>query len=176
MTLLPTTRPLLGALTAFALLPVQAKPQPISLCQPKEQVVFACRVKPSNQLVSLCARDLGQPQASLQYRFGRPGQIELQHPQHATGSLQAFRHAGYGRYQVERQSVSFERRGVSYTVFDDYEGDMRPARHARGVQVSRGEQEPATLLCTGPVRSELHRLQGVLACDETQALACPAKP
>ena len=105
-----------------------------------------------------------------------PGHVELQHPQQAAGSLQAFRHSSYGRYRVERQSVSFENLGVRYAVFDDHEGDMQPEVHERGVRVSQGERELATLRCTGPVRSELHRLRELLACDDTQALGCPAPP
>ena len=168
--------PLLTALTLLAQASAHAQPQPPSLCQPQEQVIFACSVKPSKKLVSLCARQLGSTQASLQYRFGRPGHVELQHPQQAAGSLQAFRHASYGRYRVARQSVSFENQGVRYTVFDDYEGDMKPEVRERGVRVSQGERELATLVCSGPVRSELHRLRQHLACDETQALNCPAQP
>ena len=169
----------LTLLAAFAVLDqgsVHAQTAPASLCQAQEQVIFSCSVKPSKKLVSLCARQLGSPAASLQYRFGRPGHIELQHPQQGAGSLQAFRHASYGRYRVERQSVSFENQGVRYTVFDDYEGDIKPEVHERGVWVSQGERELATLRCTGPVRSELHRLREHLACDDTQALGCPAKP
>lgn len=167
--------PLLATLTLLAQVSAHAQTAP-SLCQAQEQVIFSCSVKPSKKLVSLCARQLGSPAASLQYRFGRPGHIELQHPQQGVGSLQAFRHASYGRYRVERQSVSFENQGVRYTIFDDYEGDMKPEVHERGVWVSQGERELATLRCTGPVRSELHRLREHLACDDTVALSCPAKP
>ena len=167
--------PLLATLSLLAQVSAHAQTAP-NLCQPQEQVIFACSVKPSKKLVSLCARQLGSPAASLQYRFGRPGHIELQHPQQAAGSLQAFRHGSYGRYRVERQSVSFENLGVRYAVFDDHEGDMQPELHERGVRVSQGERELATLHCTGPVRSELHRLREHLACDDTQALSCPAPP
>ena len=158
--------------------PALAQAPATSLCKPHEQVIFACRVK-SNKLVSLCAHNLGRAQASLQYRFGRPGQIELQHPQQIAGSLQAFRHGSYSRYRVQHHTVGFERRGVHYTVYDYDDGDVTPGTpesHERGVEVSQDGQELATLRCTGRVRSELHLLQDLLPCDTDRSMDCPVKP
>ena len=150
-----------------------------SLCSATEQVVFACRVKPSNKLVSLCARDLGGKAASLQYRFGRPGQLELVHPKPAAGSLAQFRYSHYGRYRVDRTEVRFENQGVGYAVYFNYEGDEGNDRYLGGVTVTRtvnGNDTEVDLPCTGTVRSNLPALQAHLACAPNAVGGCNDAP
>ncbi len=52
-----------------------------SLCSPGERVVFSAFAEGSNKLVSICSSSpLNESRGYLQYRFGRPGKIELQFP------------------------------------------------------------------------------------------------
>jgi len=52
--------------------------QPLSLCAPDERVVFNCST--GNKLASVCAARAGTGPHSVQYRFGRPGAVEIAVP------------------------------------------------------------------------------------------------
>src|SRR5258705_13278099 len=65
---------------------------PISLCVKGEKVVFSCRVKRSNKIVSLCSSaKLTKNAGYLQYRFGVPGKTELVFPKDRSQSLKLFK-------------------------------------------------------------------------------------
>ena len=94
------------------------------LCHGDEHVVFSCRIGTTAKQVALCAsQSFPAGDAALAYRFGRPDHLELAFPSEPRGSLQRFRHAHYFRYQVDRSEASFDNDGVTYTVFDYYDGD-----------------------------------------------------
>jgi hypothetical protein len=60
-------------------------------CTAGEVPVFSCATT-SGKVVSLCASpDLSETAGSLRYRFGRPGRVELAHPQDKTPPQAAFR-------------------------------------------------------------------------------------
>lgn len=150
-----------------------------SLCKADETTFFSCAVGRHGKLVSLCGKGhLAGKSGWLRYRFGRPQQLELSYPKTGAG-VSSFTYAHYSRYQVDRTTVSFVNGQYRYSLFDDYEGDMSPATHQQGVQVSRRESdnEPATLYCIKPAQSRLQALHGVLPCDKDDALTmgdCPS--
>jgi hypothetical protein len=165
-------KPPLAGLAALAALSgatrADAPATPAGLCQPGETVYFSCRVRAGKQ-VALC----GQLPAALQYRFGRPGRVELAYPANAASGPQAMAYAGYARYQAERQTVRFKTDGAEYTVFDFQEGQRR---HAGVSVLPAGAQAETERACTGPVTSQLQLLKAVLPCDADSALQggrCP---
>jgi len=155
----------LAALVAAAPLVVAAAPA--SLCAAEETAYFECAMA-SGKLLAVCGALPGR----LQYRFGRPGAVELAHPAAAEEGPKTLLIARYHRYRTERLALRFERNGVSYTVFDDRED----GRGRGGVAVKTADAPVHELVCTGKVASRLGELVGVVACDRDSALAggsCP---
>lgn len=144
-----------------------------SHCTSQEQTLFSCSVAKSAKVVSLCASPkLAKGQGTLAYRFGAPGKVELEFPSSSTNSLQQFRHAQYSRYQVNRTEISFSIGKYNYSVFDYYDGEEK-TKESRGVRVGNagGKVKETTLLCEGPIKSQLQKLDGVIPCDADNALA-----
>lgn len=139
-----------------------------SLCEPGEAVQFSCPMG-RGRIVSVC----GQPPAALQYRFGRPGRIELRYPADAAQGPQLFLFTHYMRYQVDRLALHFTNEDTEYEVFDEHEDGQRSA----GVRVSRvGGSGETALPCRGPATSRLGALKPWLRCDADSALqggSCP---
>ena len=139
-----------------------------SLCEPGEAVQFSCPMGRGRTL-SVC----GQPPSALQYRFGKPGQVELRYPADATQGPQLFLFAQYMRYQVDRITLRFTNEGTGYEVFDEREDGKRSA----GVRVTKaGDGRETALPCRGPVTSRLGALKPLLRCDADSALqggSCP---
>jgi len=141
-------------------------------CSKQEQIIFSCAIK-SSKIVSLCAsKALALGQASLTYRFGHLGKVELEFPSTPINSLKQFRSAFYSRYQTERTEVSFALNKFNYTIFDYYEGEQKQ-KNIRGVRVlnQNGTKPETELLCYRQVKSELQKLSGIIPCDTENALA-----
>jgi hypothetical protein len=139
-----------------------------SLCAPGEAVQFSCPMG-RGRILSVC----GQAPAALQYRFGKPGQIELRYPADAAQGPQRFLFAQYMRYQVDRIALRFSNEGTDYEVFDEREDGKRSA----GVRVTKaGDGRETALPCRGPVTSRLGALKPLLRCNVDSALqggSCP---
>lgn len=157
------------------LLAAQAAPksQSLSLCRDEEQVMFSCVVTPGARITSLCASStLDHRRGYLQYRYGKPGAIELQFPEARANTQLAFRYAHYFRAQVDRTEISFDNRDYRYTLFDYFEGDAKPAIITAGVRVSKhgtkGQQ--IELLCHGKPTGKLGGLETVVPRDHDNAL------
>jgi len=138
-----------------------------SLCAGGETAYFECAMA-SGKLLAVC----GALPERLQYRFGRPGAVELAHPAAADEGPKTLLIARYHRYRTDRLALRFEREGVSYSVFDDQEDGRRRG----GVEVKTADARVHELVCTGQVASRLSELVGVVACDRDSALAggrCP---
>jgi hypothetical protein len=133
-----------------------------SLCQPTERVIFSCSLKRPAKLVALCAsKSLTKETGYLQYRFGFPGKVELEYPKQTDGSSQLFRYHHYFRAQVDLTEISFSNEGVEYTVFDNYNGEEKPAVSEEGVTVS-AKGKDTTLVCKGRAKVDFENLQNVL--------------
>ncbi|MBK6973025.1 MAG: hypothetical protein IPH26_08770 [Sterolibacteriaceae bacterium] len=144
---------------------------PPSLCLRDERTVFSCPLENDSRVVSLCgSRDLGEGAGYLQYRFGRSGNVELEFPRQRPDSWKAFRYSRYSRFQVDRFSVSFSIRDHTYTLFDNYEGEMEPATHEAGITITRSGKTVGEWLCRCPGSGNLRALQSIVPCDKDDVL------
>ena len=137
------------------------------LCSSQETVYFSCPT-PRGRTVALC----GTPGGTLQYRFGRPGAIELRFPENAAVGRDQMLFAHYSRYQTDRTEIRFENQGVDYALFDYYEGGKRRS----GVRVTTPDSKEREISCTAPATSRLGKLKNELKCDADSALnsgTCP---
>lgn len=137
---------------------------PVSHCADSEQVVFSCALKQSQKLLSLCSsKELTKTSGYMQYRFGLPGKVELEFPQHREDSLKSFQYSHYFRAQVDLTEISFVSGDFQYTVFDDYNGEEKPSVSRQGVRVipTSGGKE-VTLLCATKARANFASLSDVL--------------
>jgi hypothetical protein len=155
------------ALVAAAAAPIVAAAAPASLCAGEETAYFECTMA-SGKLLAVC----GVLPERVQYRFGRPGAVELAYPAAADEGPKSMSIARYHRYRTDRLALRFVRDGVAYTVFDDRE----EGRGRGGVEVKTADARVHELVCAGPFASRLSDLVGVVACDRESALAggsCP---
>ena len=166
-----------GLFYALALLAAGANPNTIgdatSLCRAEEQLFFTCQVTGSSKLISLCgSKSLDARRGYLQYRFGKPGAVELQFPRDRANTQRVFRYAHYFRAQVDRTEVTFDNEGYRYVVFDYYEGDMKPAVRESGVRVRRhgAAAKETELTCDGKPTSKLSSLESIVPRDSDNPL------
>ena len=135
-----------------------------TLCTETEKVLFSCTVKRSARLVSLCASsDVSRTRGYVQYRFGTPGKVELEYPTEKAGSQDKFEYHHYFRAQVDETEISFSSGGYKYAIFDDYNGEMRPAVSNQGVRVEAlANGKESTLACQGKAKASYGDLDQIL--------------
>jgi len=152
-----------GGASSSASLP-SAKPQPSTLCAKDERVIFSCPVKRPAKIVSVCAsKDLTSDRGYLQYRFGLPGKIELEYPKDRQGTQQKFRYSHYFRAQFDMTEIGFSIDGYEYSVFDDYNGEEKPAVTSRGVSVTApGKPKEVSFVCRFKPQTDYADLQAAL--------------
>jgi hypothetical protein len=149
-----------------------------SHCGASEAVIFSCRIKGSTKILSLCgSKQLSKDAGYLQYRFGRPGAVELTFPEEKRNSQAQFLYNHYLRAQVDETQVTFKNGAFTYSIYDRYDGEEKPAKRYQGVSVEneRGAgPENQDFECTGPVISRLPTLRDVIPCDKENPLGdCP---
>lgn len=152
---------LLGLLFAApALAPAFAQDAPVpSLCSPGEEVIFTCPMQQSGKLLSVCA----SPKFSwLQYRFGRPGKVELAYPKSKSGSVQAFSFWQFVQPNVTYVGLSFVNRNTRYEVFDEWGSGDGGHFMTQGVRVFQPSGKETQLLCGQPFISRLLDLEAVV--------------
>jgi hypothetical protein len=137
--------------------------QPGSLCEKDEKIVFSCTTAgKAAKIVSLCSsKELTKDRGYLQYRFGLPGKIELEYPQQREQTQTAFKYSHYFRAQVDQTEISFTSGAYQYTIFDDYSGEQKPARHDQGIRITPNMGKEITLNCRGKVKAQYSDLAGV---------------
>ncbi len=101
-----------------------------TLCEKDEKIVFSCPIRRPAKIVSLCSsKELTKERGYLQYRFGLPEKIELEFPKQREQTQTAFKYSHYFRAQVDQTEISFSQDSHQYAIFDDYNGEEKPARH-----------------------------------------------
>lgn len=142
--------------------------QPNTLCAKDERVIFSCPVKRPAKIVSVCAsKDLTGERGYLQYRFGLPGKIELEYPKDRNGTQQKFHYKHYFRAQFDLTEIGFTIDGYEYSVFDDYNGEEKPAISSQGVSVTApGKPKEVSFVCRTKPKADYSDLQAVLGNDQ----------
>ncbi len=138
--------------------------QPNTLCVKDERVIFSCPVKRPAKIVSVCAsKDLTGDRGYLQYRFGLPGKIELEFPKDRTGTQEKFHYTHYFRAQFDLTEINFTIDDYEYQVFDDYNGEEKPAISSQGVNVTApGKPKEVSFVCRTKPKADYADLQAVL--------------
>src|SRR2546421_8616516 len=139
--------------------------QPNTLCARDERVIFACVLRQPTKIVSVCAsKHLTNETGYLQYRFGLPGKIELEFPKDRTGTQQKFEYSHYFRARVDLTEINFTIDGVNYSVFDDYQGEEKPAVSDQGVSINwpGTNKKEVRLTCRTKPKADYADLQDVL--------------
>jgi hypothetical protein len=134
-----------------------------ALCDQPKESYFACRTR-NGKLIELCGGK------TVEYRFGKPGKVELAYP--AAPGDGPLRFAHYARPATDRIEISFSAGGADYSVFDYSEGKKRTA----GVRATLASGKEVTIACKGPIVSRLGALEKILPCDTDSALnlgGCP---
>ncbi len=174
----------LGLLVGVVLLAWQSAPanpapawqaQGKMLCARDEKLYFGA-LTTRGKMVCLCGSPrLTAESGYLQYRFGRPGRIELEYPTERAGSQRMFFYAHYSRFQFETVSVRFKNGEYNYTIFYVYDGETgRPSTEYGLIVYGDREKGTSIPLRRSTVIGSLHQLEDALPCDPNNALAdCP---
>ena len=168
--------PLLFALTLSTTAATTRRSQPVrsrSLCSTGEQIIFNCLVKGGTartgetKIASLCASlRLTKEAGYLQYRFGVPNKIELEYPATHTTTQEAFKYTHYMRFQVDLTEINFSVGDYQYQVFDNYNGEEKPAVSDAGVSVTKiGSTNSTTFACVNKPTADFSQLADVLTSE-----------
>lgn len=133
-----------------------------SLCASGERVVWSCKTERERKLASICSsKDLDRSHGYVQYRFGRPGQVELEFPGERAGSQALFKYSRYTRPLVTRLKLEFVHNGFTYTISDDSNDEEKPSRRDTTITVtpSGADARETTLRCRLPVTGSLMKLE-----------------
>ena len=144
-------------------------PLPNTLCAKQERVIFSCLLRRPAKMVSVCAsKDLTSDKGYLQYRFGVPGKIELEFPKDRANTQQQFEYSHYFRARVDLTEINFTVDGVSYSVFDDYQGEEKPEVSEQGVAINwpGTEKKEVRYTCSAKPKADYADLQAVLKTQE----------
>lgn len=121
------------------------------LCKADEQVVFGCHSK--GKMISLCASsDVSASKGYLQYRFGKPGNIELAYPAQQEPPKGNFWHSFEPYSGGYSERVRFENSKVQYVVFEDMisTGPSSPDKEMhQGVGILMPGKQATSRLCDG---------------------------
>jgi len=152
------------SVAAYSSAPQAVTLQPDSLCARDERIIFSCPVKRPAKIVSVCAsKDLTSDRGYLQYRFGLPGKIELEYPKERQGTQQKFHYTHYFRAQFDMTEIGFTIDGYEYSVFNDYNGEEKPAISSQGVSVTApGKPKEVSFVCRTKPKADYSDLQAVL--------------
>lgn len=153
-----------------------AQPQNRMLCTGNEQLIFGA-VTTGGKMVCLCSSpNLTAQRGYLQYRFGRPGRVELEYPAERTGSQQRFYYAHYARYQREWASLRFKNNEYNYRLYYSFDREAGRPTTEYGLNVYLGEGDKGTnfMLRRNTVVGQLQALEGIVSCDREDTLNdCP---
>jgi hypothetical protein len=131
----------------------QARPARGGLCAPGEVIIFQCGI--GRKMVSVCGSRTPSPHA--QYRFGRPGAVELSYPSRSEGGLSWARamYSGGGELQIRFRSGGLDYAVYSRTIRTGFGADGRNnPQFSDGVMVRRGSRVISNRACTTEIRAD----------------------
>jgi hypothetical protein len=134
-----------------------------SLCAPDEKTIWSCETA-ARKIVSLCgSKQLDKEHGYLQYRFGRPGHVELEYPRARENTQTAFAYFRYTRPLVTFLGLRFKINEYDYEVYDNSNEEERGGSEA-GVTVTPAGNaaKTADYRCRKPVVHHLIELEEVV--------------
>jgi hypothetical protein len=135
-----------------------------SLCATDEKTVWSCPTT-TGKIASICSsRQLDDRRGYVQYRFGRPGHVELEFPQQKQNTQAAFTYKRYTRPLVTYLAIRFTAGGYTYKIYDRFNDEERPARRAAYISVVPPGEGARTvdLNCRKPIAGTLMDLEDVV--------------
>jgi hypothetical protein len=121
-----------------------------TLCKGDERVVFSCSA--AARIASICASpDLSRTQGYMQYRFGRPGNLELVYPEAPTPPGDVFQ-SGFLMFSGGGGAwLRFHKGSFAYTIFSATGkwGVGGAAMDVAGVAVRNDGKDLAGVSCRG---------------------------
>jgi hypothetical protein len=141
--------------------PIKAR----SLCGRGERLVWSCQTARERKLASICSsQDLSRTRGYVQYRFGRPGQVELEFPRQRVSTQTLFRYSRYTRPLVTMLKLEFTNDGVTYTISDDSNDEEKPGRRDAVITITPAgaNAKESTISCRQPVTGSLMTLEDVV--------------
>ena len=110
-----------------------------TLCERGERIAWSCRA--GRRTISVCASPrISATAGYIQYRIGRPGRLELQHPATRVHPRGRFR---YSLAPNGNTSLEFDTGGHTYAVFEA----LREPED--GVLVMKGDRIVSEITCNG---------------------------
>jgi|GEM_PF-1719989 len=107
----------------------------VSLCTQGEKTIWSCETT-GRKIVSICgSRELTKERGYVQYRFGRPGRVELEYPRQRQNTQTAFSYFRYTRPLVTYLGLRFQTGGYDYEVYDNFNEEAGGSSEA-GVTVT----------------------------------------
>ena len=132
-------------------------------CKSSETVYFACALKKSSKIISLCGSnpfdlDVKSDNKWLQYRFGKLGKPEFIFPKSPVDSLRKFHgdwhyHKAMGSGDVY---VTFKNLNNVYTILHFEMDGVEGNEHFDGVKIVQGKLKEVSLTCK---ESNINRLR-----------------
>ncbi len=144
-------------------------------CRDGEIVVFSCQIKGSQKVASLCSSvrksETSVVPEALFYRFGKLGNVELEFPPSASGSLEKFSFNHYFRPGLDSTAISFTNGTFNYSIYEtlDNEDSTSPdEQHLAGLSVSSDRKNKgAGLTCSRKsIESNWAAIDGAIPCKE----------
>ncbi len=138
-----------------------------SLCSKEEQIIWSCTTK-KNKIASVCAsKKLKTDQGYVQYRFGKPGRVELELPKAKEGSIGYFRYSRYTRPLVTMLQLTFENDGYTYQIHNDDNSEEKPPIRSSMIEIIKsGSDKNSSIVCRNPSTGSLMKLEDIVPKDE----------
>jgi hypothetical protein len=136
----------------------------VSLCTQDEKTIWSCETT-GRKIVSICgSRELNKERGYLQYRFGRPGRVELEYPRQRQNTQTAFSYFRYTRPLVTYLGLRFQTGGYDYEVYDNSNEEAGAGGSEAGVTVTPTGNTARTVdyRCRKPVVHHLIELEEVV--------------
>jgi hypothetical protein len=150
----------------------------VSLCARDEETIWSCEIdgSSSRKIASICgSKQLDERRGYVQYRFGRPRNVELEYPQGRANTQSAFTYKRYTRPLVTNLAIKFTVGGYTYKIYDESNDEERPGRRAARISVlPPGEgSKPLDLNCRKPIAGTLMSLEDVVTRSASDDLTEP---
>lgn len=159
-----------------------APASPPSLCLAGEQPVLSCGV--GGKVLSLCASGpltaAGATQARMQYRFGRPGRVEMAWPTRPESPRGRFflgttMYSGGGEERIRFSNAGYDYVVFQRTIAGEWDDEGHRAHHDdEGVVVLKAGKVVGKRICTTPAANDgFPKMYDLLEREETEPLDIP---